>query len=106
VWWRTFSLLLLSSLVAFLLGLIFLLPTVAVLGASPETFGDPTTGSFTVAGHVVNACGNLLAMTMGTPVLAGAIVLMYVDRRVRREGLDVTFAEAARRQRAARSWSP
>jgi hypothetical protein len=97
-WWRTFGILLLSGLVALLLMLIFLIPTLVVLSASPDLFGDPATGDLTTSGHVVNAIGNLLATTIGTPVLAGAVVLMYVDRRIRREGLDVTLAETARQR--------
>jgi hypothetical protein len=99
-WWRTFGILLLSAAVTFLLELIILIPKLVVIGSSRETFGDPTTGSYTTAGHIVDALGNLIATSIGVPVLVGAIVLIYVDRRIRREGFDVTLAEAAR-QRAA-----
>ena len=58
--------------------------------------------SFGVASTVLVAfaVGSLLATTLATPVLAGAIALLYVDRRIRREGLDVTLAAAARQRSA------
>ncbi len=97
-WWRTFGILLLSSLVAGLLMIIFSIPALIGFGISPKTFGDVAAGDLTTAGHVLNALGGLLATTFSAPVLTGAIVLTYVDRRIRREGLDVTLAEAARQR--------
>jgi hypothetical protein len=99
-WWRTFGLLLLASVVAGILMMVFIIPTDVILTTSEGAFGDPVAGDLTVAGHVVEAIGRLLATTIATPVASGAVVLLYVDRRIRKEGLDVTLAEAAR-QRAA-----
>jgi hypothetical protein len=100
-WWRTFGILLLAGLIALLLTLIFSIPALVVINASPDTFGDAAAGDLTPAGYIVVALGNLLATTIRVPILAGTVVLAYVDRRIRREGLDVTLAEAAR-QRAGR----
>jgi hypothetical protein len=94
-WWRTFGILLLAWVVVGFLTLVFFLTSVFVLATSPDTFGE-VGGNLTVTGHVVSALGSLLATTIATPVLSGATVLLYVDRRIRREGLDVILAETAR----------
>ncbi len=99
-WWRTLGVLLLSAAVGGVLMLIFAIPTSVILMSSEQTFGSLVEGDLTVAGHIVNAIGSLLATTVATPVLSGTVVLLYIDRRIRREGLDVTLTEAAR-QRAA-----
>jgi hypothetical protein len=100
-WWRTFGILLLAGLIALLLIFIFSIPAAVVISTSRDTFGDVAAGDLTTAGYIVRALSNLLATTISAPILSGAIVLAYVDRRIRREGLDVTLAEAAR-QRAGR----
>ncbi|OHV27613.1 hypothetical protein BBK14_19955 [Parafrankia soli] len=99
-WWRTLGVLLLSAAVGGVLMLIFAIPTSVILMSSEQTFGSLVEGDLTMAGHIVNAIGSLLATTVATPVISGAVVLLYIDRRIRREGLDVTLTEAAR-QRAA-----
>lgn len=99
-WWRTFGIMLLAAVISAILMILFSIPASLVLLSSEETFGDFLNGDLTVAGHVVNAVGNLLATTVSTPIIAGAVVLLYVDRRIRREGLDVSLAETARQRSA------
>ncbi|MCK9878807.1 hypothetical protein MXD59_24100 [Frankia sp. Ag45/Mut15] len=99
-WWRAFGILLLAMLVSLMLSAVFALVTGIVLVSAPGVFGEFYDGDLTIAGHIVEGIGNLVATTVSTPIFAGAAVLLYVDLRIRREGLDVTLAEAAR-QRAA-----
>ncbi|MCL9760392.1 hypothetical protein [Frankia sp. AiPa1] len=101
-WWRTFGILLLAALVSLMLSAVFAIATAIVLAAAPGVFGDVLDGDLTTAGHIVEGFGNLAATTVSTPIIAGAVVLLYVDLRIRREGLDVTLAEAAR-QRAGQA---
>jgi len=100
-WWRTFGILLLATVVALLLGAVFALITGVVLASAPGVFGDFLDGDLTTTGHIVEGLGNLLATTVSAPIMSGAVVLLYVDLRIRREGLDVTLAEAARARAAA-----
>ncbi|MEX5633614.1 MULTISPECIES: glycerophosphoryl diester phosphodiesterase membrane domain-containing protein [Parafrankia] len=100
-WWRTFGVVLLSSLVGGVLVFVFTMVTLIVLATSEATFGDAFEGDLTVAGYIVTGIGNLIATTVATPVLSGAIVLLYIDQRIRREGLDVTLAETARQRATA-----
>ncbi|MCM3887641.1 hypothetical protein, partial [Frankia sp. R82] len=99
-WWRTFGILLLAMLVALMLNAVFAIATGIVLASAPGVFGEFLDGDLTTVGHIVQGIGNLVATTVSAPIMAGAVVLLYVDLRIRREGLDVTLAEAAR-QRAA-----
>ncbi|ETA04170.1 hypothetical protein ThrDRAFT_00356 [Frankia casuarinae] len=99
-WWRTFGILLLAMLVAGFLGAIFAIAASIVMASSESVFGDPIRGDLTVTGYIVQAIGSLLATAISTPIVSGAVVLLYVDLRIRREGLDVTLAEAARARTA------
>ncbi len=98
-WWRSLGILLLSTLVAFMLSAILTAVTVVILESS-DVFGDFLNGDLTVAGHIVQGIGELLATTISTPIVSGTVVLLYIDLRIRREGLDVTLAEAARARAA------
>ena len=44
---------------------------------------------------VVWALGGIVAATITAPFTAAATALLYVDRRIRREGLDIELARAA-----------
>jgi hypothetical protein len=47
---------------------------------------------------IVGAIGSILAATVTRPISAGVNVLLYVDLRMRREGLDLTLRDAAQNQ--------
>jgi hypothetical protein len=102
-WWRTFGILLLGYLVRTVVSSVITI----VLGL----IGGVATGYFTTSGGLFNlgdlsarSTGYLLvlsvigfvAATVTRPIFAGVVALVYVDRRIRSEGLDVTLAEAAR----------
>jgi hypothetical protein len=44
---------------------------------------------------MVSTIGSILAGTLTYPFVAAVTVLLYVDLRMRREGLDLTLARAA-----------
>ncbi|WP_250285911.1 glycerophosphoryl diester phosphodiesterase membrane domain-containing protein [Frankia sp. CiP1_Cm_nod2] len=100
-WWRTFGILLLTSIVvavllfvlAFIFGLAFT--------AASDALTDPVSGDFTGPGLALNAIMSIIIDTVIMPVMASVVVLLYVDRRIRLEGLDMTLAQAARERRAA-----
>ena len=45
--------------------------------------------------------GTILGGTVAQPFLAGVLALLYVDRRMRAEGLDLVLQQDARRARRA-----
>ncbi len=47
-----------------------------------------------VVGQALSGIGSVIAGTIGYPFIAAAIALTYIDRRMRREGLDLELARA------------
>ncbi|MDT3439002.1 hypothetical protein [Pseudofrankia sp. BMG5.37] len=93
-WWRTFGILLLAGVIAGTLVLVVSVP-VALFTAPASSSLTESSGNPSTTGLVVQALGSLLIVTIVTPVLAGVIAILYIDRRIRREALDVTLARAA-----------
>ncbi|MBL7490908.1 hypothetical protein I6A60_10735 [Frankia sp. AgB1.9] len=91
-WWRTLGVLGLAALVAGTLVLVITVPVSVFtsFGSLTNADGVPNTG-----GLVVQAFAGLLITMVVTPVLSGVIAILYLDRRIRREALDVTLARAA-----------
>jgi hypothetical protein len=68
-------------------------------------------GSVSLAGTVIATVGSIIAGSVTRPVAAGVTVLLYVDLRMRKEGLDLILQTAARNQYAegeefAAAWRP
>jgi hypothetical protein len=86
-WWRTFWILVLTAIIgAVLAGILTFPATIVALLA-----GDPGSTGFLVTQQV--AAG--LASVLVSPFTSGVRALLYVDRRMRAEGLDVSLAAAA-----------
>ena len=92
-WWRTFGILLLAELVALTLELVAAVPGLLALASVPAL--TTTDGALSPAGYVVEALLSLLATSVVVPVQAGVLAYLYLDRRVRREALDVSLARAS-----------
>ncbi len=90
-WWRCFGILLLAWLVAVIVQGVISAPF-ALAGAGTSLLGDSTT--LTVGGLALQTVGGIVAGTIVAPFSAGVTALLYVDRRMRVEGLDVTLAQA------------
>lgn len=90
-WWRVLGISLLAGLIAGIINAIVVLPF--------EYVGSG--GSFTeIKGSlimylIVSAVGTVIASTITAPFAAGVSSLLYVDQRMRREGLDIELARAA-----------
>jgi len=94
-WWRVLGILLLTFVIGTFVSQIVQLPF-AVLGAgSPGGLIDPDAGALGTRELVASAIGGGLASTIIAPFTAGVRALLYVDRRMRAEGLDVALAAAA-----------
>jgi membrane-anchored glycerophosphoryl diester phosphodiesterase (GDPDase) len=90
-WWRLFGILLLILLIAGIISQVISVPF-----ALPAFFLDeqPSDNQFLLT-LVVSALGGIVAATITAPFTAAATALLYVDRRIRREGLDIELARAA-----------
>ena len=96
-WWRTFGILLLAFLVAGLISGIVQIPFTIFAANASGLFNTGTNVSN--GGEILLAIGRIIGGTLTAPITAGTIALLYVDRRMRREGLDIVLAQAARERR-------
>jgi hypothetical protein len=92
-WWRVFGVLLLVQIISAVVTGVLTVPFAVVGGLSEVANGDD--GGFTVL-RVVSQIGGGVATFLVAPFAAGARSLLYVDRRMRAEGLDLTLQAAAR----------
>lgn len=92
-WWRVFGILLLVQVIAGFVSSVLTVPFLVLAGVN--AFANPEAGSFTLL-FVVSQIGGGLATLLVSPFAAAARGLLYVDRRMRAEGLDLTLQAAAR----------
>jgi hypothetical protein len=92
-WWRTFGILLLVNVIAQvlsgILGTPFQLLALGVAWASGDDMNV-----YALVPLLVTAVGTIIAAAITWPFTAVATTLLYVDRRMRREALDVELVRA------------
>jgi hypothetical protein len=91
-WWRVFGILLLASIIASVLGGIISLPF-GLAGGGLSSLSDASTLRFTDV--FLAAIGSLVAGSLVQPFSAGVRALLYIDRRIRAEALDVALTRSA-----------
>jgi hypothetical protein len=98
--WRVFGIMLLAGLIvsvaSFVLKLPFSIIGLVAGGGSAGPFGVGTSTSIIAA--VIGAVGSIVAGAITRPVSAGVTVLLYLDLRMRKEGLDLALQSAATSQ--------
>jgi hypothetical protein len=100
-WWRVFGIRLLAWFVATVLtGLLTSVAGASSLRDAFNTSGTTTPHLSTIT-IVLTAVLTVLATTLTAPFLAGVETLLYVDRRIRLEALDVQLQQAAAAQTTA-----
>jgi hypothetical protein len=91
-WWRVFGVLLLTGLCAAVIGLVIQIPFNLSLGIG---------GTMSQLGHVslgaqlLSGAGQVISQTLVAPFVASATALLYIDQRMRREGMDIQLARVA-----------
>jgi len=92
-WWRVFWILVLALIIAAIVSGIISVPF-GLAGGGLTSLGTRTSGvHFTQL--VISGIGGLLAATITRPFTAGVAALLYIDRRMRAEALDLALARAA-----------
>ena len=93
--WRVFGILLLALLIVFVASSVLRLPF-AVISAMFSSGSAPLAQAIqpSVASLVIGAVGSIVAGAITQPISAGVTVLLYVDLRMRREGLDLALQTA------------
>jgi hypothetical protein len=92
-WWRVFGILLLVQVISYVVSQVMVIPFAIIGGIS--LFASPDEGGATALFLLVTV-GSGLATFLVSPFTSGARALLYVDRRMRAEGLDLTLQAAAR----------
>lgn len=95
--WRVFGILLLTAVITGITAAIISAPFQLVGGGlaffSPDDLA--TAAGLSPLQLVLNALGTIIANTIVYPFTAAVTALLYIDLRMRREGLDVELARAA-----------
>ena len=96
-WWRVFGIQLLTGLIVSIASAILTIP----FGLGQRAIAGHTSSlAVEAVAAIVGAVGGIIAGTITRPLLAGVIVLLYVDLRIRREGLDMALQTAAAHERS------
>lgn len=96
-WWRVWGTRAIATLIAGMISLVLNVPAIAVdaarlsLGSPHPTAAPLGTGAF-----ALTVLFSLVANVLTQPFVAAVTALLYVDRRMRAEGLDLALAAAAR----------
>lgn len=93
--WRLLGILLLTSIVVYVVVLAVSAPFTVVGTVVGGVSGATEFGTGYVLSQVLTTVGSLVGSLVGYPFLASVTALLYVDLRMRREGLDVELHRAA-----------
>jgi len=92
-WWRTFGIYLLATVLAGVVASVLSVPF--ALAGTVLSLDDLAAGSLPLTYTIPVALGTLVTGVVTIPFSAGVVALLYVDRRIRREALDLELARAA-----------
>lgn len=93
-WWRVLGVLLLTALVASAVAQVLQLPFLLLTG---DPLGALSLTGVGLGTLLLTSLGGLVAAVVVDPFAAAVVGLLYVDRRMRSEGLDVALAAATAR---------
>ncbi|KZB82427.1 hypothetical protein [Amycolatopsis regifaucium] len=94
MFWRVFGILLLATVISSLLAMIITTPF--SFGAFMSVFTDPQQVYIPSTGDLIlQSVGTVIAQTIVGPFTALVTVILYIDQRMRREGMDIELARAA-----------
>jgi hypothetical protein len=97
-WWRIFGIQLLALILVSVVASVISLPfaVIAALfdsGGAAGFLGASGGTGWTVL--IISGIGAVIGSTITFPIVSGVTVLLYIDQRIRREGLDLELARAA-----------
>ncbi|MEO8106921.1 MAG: hypothetical protein ABI720_06340 [Actinomycetes bacterium] len=92
--WRTFGALILMAIIYFVINLAisvpFSIPEIVAPSVDSNTFTVNETRF--VINNAIATVGSIIISTITLPFVAAVLALIYIDRRMRTEGLDITLA--------------
>lgn len=89
--WRVWSVRLLSVVLGRVMEYLVAIPFALVAAVTTVLTGADTDGQLPAYALAVVALGAVVAGTLVEPFYAGVLALLYIDRRMRAEGLDITL---------------
>jgi hypothetical protein len=93
--WRVFGILLLAGVIQYFLRNIVQLPFLAMTGQFQQLFNPRADHVVSNGDLLLQGVGEVVAGTITTPFVALVTVIIYLDQRMRREGMDIELARAA-----------
>jgi hypothetical protein len=93
-WWRLFGIALLSLLISTVIAGVIATPF-AIAGGIGTIFSGDSSSQFHFVPLLLTGIGGFLGGTVVRPFSAGVLALLYLDRRMRAEALDLTLQQAA-----------
>ncbi len=93
-WWRTFGIFLLGSILAMIVASVLTIPF-SILGVISSIGSLEDGGGLPLSYTISITLATLVSSIVVIPFSAGIVALLYIDRRIRREGLDIELARAA-----------
>jgi hypothetical protein len=93
--WRVFGISLLAGLIVLITAGILQIPFSLIAGRAGGGNSYLPGAGGSVLGLLISAVGGIVAGAVARPISAGVAVLLYVDLRMRREGLDLVLQTAA-----------
>ena len=94
-WWRTFGIYLLGSILAAIVSSVIAIPF-ALVGTVLSVVSLSGGDSSTPIGYYLGlSLATLVSTLVVIPFTSGVVALLYIDRRIRREALDIELSRAA-----------
>jgi hypothetical protein len=93
--WRVLGILLLAWLIGYLFSMIINLPFNVGTGMFRQLFNPAQVALPTTGDLLLQSAGQIIAGTIAMPFVALVTVIVYLDQRMRREGMDIELARAA-----------
>jgi hypothetical protein len=94
-WWRVFGIIVLATIIAQVIAGIIGTPFAIAGGGIGGVFSGHPQDQFRFTPLLLTGIGGLIGATLARPFSAGVIALLYLDRRMRAEALDLTLQQAA-----------
>jgi hypothetical protein len=95
-WWRTFGILVLVNVIAQVINNILNIPFLVITMVVAYFAGDGSgLNIYEIVPLLITSVGTIVASAVTWPFTAVSTALLYVDRRMRREALDLELARAA-----------
>lgn len=93
-WWRVFGILLLTAILAGIIGQVLQAPF-SLLSYGTSLFDTTDIEEPSLLELTAASVGVLIAQAVTLPFQAGVTALLYIDQRMRKEGLDIELARAS-----------